>query len=89
MPINQNTENVIVSALALSVDERLAVLGAIHGSLVDPTIDHGPEESADEVAISWKDEIARRIADVDRGHVHTIPAEDAERMIRNDAKPPV
>jgi hypothetical protein len=46
MPINQNIENVIASALALPADERLAVIGAIHVSLADPTIDHGPEEAA-------------------------------------------
>lgn len=89
MPTNQNTENVIASVLALPADERLAVIGAIHVSLADPTIDHGPEEAADEVATAWKDEIGRRITDMDSGHVKTIPAEEAERMIRGDVKPAV
>ncbi len=89
MPTNQDTENVIAAVLALPADERLAVMDAIHFSLVDPKIDHGPGESLDVVTAIWKDEIAQRIADVDSGRVKTVPAEEAERMIRGDATPSV
>ena len=45
------------------------------------------EEPADEVEAAWKEEIARRIADIDSGRMKTIPADEAERMIRGDARP--
>lgn len=89
MTVNEQVQNVIQSALALPAEGRLAVMDAIHVSLVDPAIDHGPGEPAEEVAAAWKDEIARRIADVDSGRVQTIPADEAERMIRGDVKPAV
>ena len=89
MASNEPTQHLIASALALPIEQRLAVMDAIHASLADPTIDHGPTEPADEVASAWRDEIARRIADVDSGRVQTIPAEEAERMIRGDAEPAV
>lgn len=84
---HQNTNDVIASALSLPAEDRLAVLGAIHKSLADPSIDHGPEEPASDVQAVWRDEIARRLDDVRSGRVATIPAEDAERMIRGDAPP--
>ncbi|EAQ79372.1 hypothetical protein DSM3645_02813 [Blastopirellula marina DSM 3645] len=55
--------------------------------MADPSVDHGPEEPAAEVQAAWKDEIARRLEDVKRGRVATIPADEAERMIRGDAPP--
>ncbi|MCG8451019.1 MAG: addiction module protein [Pirellulales bacterium] len=89
MPTNEQIQDVIASVLALPAEQRLEVMDAIHVSLVDSSIDHGPIEPAEDVAAAWKDEIARRIADVDNGRVKTIPAEQAERMIRGDAKPAV
>jgi len=89
MQSNDQIQDVIASALALPAEQRLAVMDAIHVSLAEPSIDHGPVDSADEVAAAWKDEIARRIVDVDSDRVKTIPAEEAERMIRGDAKPTV
>lgn len=86
---NQKTENIIASAIALPVEERLAVIDAIHVSLADPTIDHGSEESSANVQAAWKEEIARRIDDINNGHITTIPADEAERMIRGDATPSV
>lgn len=87
MPKNEQIQGVIASALALPAEQRLEVMDAIHVSLADPSIDHGHGEPADDVALAWKDEIARRIADVDSGRVKTIQAKEAERMIRDDAKP--
>ena len=89
MPSNEQIQDVIASALALPAEQRLEVMDAIHVSLADPSIDHGPVEQADEVAAAWKEEIASRIADLDNGRVTTLPAEQAERMIRGDAKPAV
>ena len=89
MPHNEQIQDVIASALALPAEQRLEVMDAIHVSLADPSIDHGPTEASEKVASAWKDEIAHRITDVDSGRVKTIPAEEAERMIRGDAKPSV
>jgi hypothetical protein len=83
------TDNLIDSILRLPLEERERVFIAVQKSLIDETLDHGPEEPADEVEAAWSDEIARRIADIDSGRVKTIPAEEAERMIRRDAKPAV
>jgi putative addiction module component (TIGR02574 family) len=89
MSTNLTTHEIIASALRLPLPAREEVIHALQESLVDSTIDHGPEESANEVESAWADEIARRIADIDSGRVKTIPAEEAERMIRGDIKPRV
>ncbi len=89
MATNEQIESLIKSALALPAEQRLAVMDAIHVSLSDPAMDHGPEESADEVAATWKGEIADRIADVESGRVKMVPAEDAEGMVRSNARPPL
>jgi hypothetical protein len=83
------TDNLIATILQLPLVERERVLVAVQKSLIDETLDYGPEEPADEVEAAWSNEIARRIADIDSGRVKTIPAEEAERMIRGDAKPAV
>jgi putative addiction module component (TIGR02574 family) len=89
MPSNLTSQEIIASALQLTCPEREQIVAALQASLVDEPIDHGPEEPADEVEAAWSDEIARRIADIDSGRVKTIPANEAERMIRGDARPNV
>jgi hypothetical protein len=89
MSTDQRVCDVIASALALPEEHRLRVMDAIHASLSDPTIDHGPTDDADEVSACWQAEILRRIDDVVSGRVETITAEQAERMIRDDAEPAV
>jgi putative addiction module component (TIGR02574 family) len=54
--------------------------------MVDDSNDHGPAEPANEVETAWSEEVARRIADIDSGRVKTIPAEEAERIIRGEVK---
>jgi hypothetical protein len=39
------------------------------------------------VETAWSDEIARRIADVNAGRSKTILLDEAEEMIRGDARP--
>ncbi len=87
MATNMTPHEIIASALQLPVAERERVIDALQESLIAETVDHGPEEPADEVEAAWSDEIARRIADIDSGRVKTIPAEEAERMIRGDGRP--
>ncbi len=87
MPTSQSTQSIIASALSLPAEQRLTVMDAIHVSLADPSVDHGPEENAELAQAAWKQEIARRIEEIDSGRVKTIPSDEAERMIRGDVKP--
>jgi putative addiction module component (TIGR02574 family) len=87
MSANLSTQEIIATALQLPLAERTRVYEALHESLIDESIDHGPEEPADEVEAAWSAEIAQRIADIDSGRVKTIPAEEAERMIRDHDRP--
>lgn len=84
---NPTTADIIASVLQLPLAARVEIVNALEQSLSDDSIEHGPEDPPDEVEAAWSDEIARRIADIDSGRVKTIPAEEAERMIRGDARP--
>jgi putative addiction module component (TIGR02574 family) len=84
MAIASTSAEIIASALRLPISERARIVDALQESLVDETIDHGPTEPPSEVETAWSDEIARRIAGIDTGGVKTIPAEDAERMMRGN-----
>jgi Putative addiction module component len=84
MTMNLTTHEIIVSALQLPFAAREEVIVALQESLIDSTIDHGPEEPADEVEAARGDEIVRRIADIDSGRVKTIPSKEAELFIRGE-----
>lgn len=81
------TQKVIVSALSLSVEQRREVLAAICESLADIAIDCDQEHSSLDIHTAWQDEITRRLDEVCSGRVQTIPADQAESMIRDDAPP--
>lgn len=87
MSINLSSEEIITSALQLPLSQREQVIEAIQESLIDHSLDHGPEESHASVQAGWSEEISRRIADFDAGRTKSVPADIAERMIRGDAKP--
>lgn len=89
MATNMTPDEIIATVLQLPLAEREQIFVALQESLIDQNIDHGPEDPADEVEAAWSEEIARRIADIDSGRVKTIPAGEAERMIRGDAQPEV
>jgi putative addiction module component (TIGR02574 family) len=89
MATNLTPHEIIASALQLPLAERERIVEALQESLIDADVDHGPVEPADEVEAAWSDEIARRIADIDSGRVKTIPFDEAERMIRGDARPSI
>jgi putative addiction module component (TIGR02574 family) len=78
---------IIDAALQLPIAEREQIAAALRESLIDDTVDHGPEEPADEVEAAWDDEIARRIADIDSGRVKTIPADEAWKIINGETRP--
>ncbi len=82
-----STDSVIAQAIALPEVDRIAVMDAIHLSLIDPSIDHGPKDNPEEVDSSWKEEIARRIEEVISGKAELVPAEEAEALIRSATKP--
>lgn len=73
---------IINSALQLPLAQREEVVDALQESLIDRSLDHGPEEPVDEVRVAWSNEIARRVADLDAGRIKAIPADVAEKMIR-------
>ena len=87
MSTNLTAHQVIASALQLPLADREQILHALQESLIDETIDHGPEDPADEVEAAWGDEIARRIADIDSGRVKTIPSEEAWKIINRPETP--
>lgn len=87
MATNLTTHEIIASALQLPLSAREEVIVALQESLIDATIDHGPEEPANEVEAAWGEEIARRIADIDSGRVKTIPSEEAWKFIDGQAPP--
>ena len=87
MAANLSPHEIIASALQLPLAEREQIVEALQESLIDETIDHGPEEPADVVEAAWSEEIARRIADIDSGRVKTVPSEEAWKIINGEAPP--
>jgi hypothetical protein len=87
MATNPTTTEIIATVLQLPLAERERIYDALHESLIDDSIDHGPEEPADEVEAAWGEEIARRIADIDSGLAKTISSEDAWKIINGEAPP--
>jgi hypothetical protein len=72
-------DELIAMILELPLEDRGQIYHAIHESLIDESIDHGPIEPADEVNAEWGEEIARRVADIDSGHLKTISAESGNK----------
>ena len=87
MSLNLTSQEIIESALQLPLDERERIFEARRESLIDDSIDHGSEDSPEEVQAAWSEEIAKRIADIDEGRVKTIPWEEAEKLIWGENKP--
>lgn len=65
---------VLRDALALPPEARAALVDSLIESL-DHTIDEGAEEA-------WREEIYRRLQQIDSGAVQLIPWEDARRRLR-------
>jgi putative addiction module component (TIGR02574 family) len=87
MATNLSTHEIITSALQLPLADRERIVDALQQSLIDETIDHGPEDPPHEVEAAWSDEIARRIDDIDSGRVKTIPSEEAWKIINGETPP--
>ena len=87
MAANVTSNELIALALQLPAAERERIFEALRESLIDESIDHGPEDPIEEVEAAWEDEIGRRIADIDSGRVKTIPSEQAWKIIHGDEPP--
>ncbi len=64
---------VLEEALRLPIEARAALAGHLLESL-DETVD-------EDVELAWSKEIARRIDDLDRGKVKTVPWSAARRQV--------
>jgi putative addiction module component (TIGR02574 family) len=71
--MTQEVAELLKKALALPAEARAALAGSLLESL-DDKLDAGAEEE-------WKQEIARRIAELDSGKVKPIPWAEARRQI--------
>ena len=64
--------------------EALQLPAMQRGRLADlllASLEGAIDESPDAIAEAWDEEIARRVADVDAGRTHFIPAEGAMRQL--------
>jgi putative addiction module component (TIGR02574 family) len=86
MASDLTVQQLIDAALLLPHADRERIVDILRESIIGEQTDHGPEEPADEVEAAWRDEIARRISDIDSGRVKTIPAEVAHKIIRGKIK---
>lgn len=66
---------VLRDALALSPEVRAALIDSLIGSL-DQAVDADAEET-------WREEIYRRLRQIDSGAVRLIPWEEARRRLRS------
>jgi putative addiction module component (TIGR02574 family) len=73
--MERDAAEVLRDALALSPEVRAALVDSLIGSL-DTAVDAAAEEA-------WRDEIYRRLQQIDGGAVHLIPWEDARRRLRS------
>lgn len=66
-----NLEQIEALALALPLKER----GELAHRLI-VSLDGEPEDTPEEIAQAWDEEIARRVADMEAGRTKWIPAEE-------------
>jgi len=73
--MERDAAEVLRDALALSPEVRAALVDSLIGSL-DTEVDAAAEEA-------WREEICRRLQQIDSGAVPLIPWEDARRLLRS------
>jgi putative addiction module component (TIGR02574 family) len=78
--MSRTMAHLLEEALHLTEPER----GELAARLIDSLETTGEDDDAD-VAASWREEIARRLADMDHGRVQTIPWSEARRMIQDES----
>jgi putative addiction module component (TIGR02574 family) len=78
--MSRKMAHLLEEALHLSEQDRAELVARLIDSLEPP--------AEDDVA-SWREEIARRLADLDQGRVQTVPWSEARRMIQDESDPDV
>ena len=78
MPEMPNADELIATAMQLPISDRVALANAMLSSIEPPT---GSETTQEEVDAAWDAEIARRIDDIDRGRVKTVPSSEVWKRI--------
>ena len=73
--MERDAAELLRDALALPPEGRAALVDTLIGSL-DQAVDAAAESA-------WRDEIYRRLQQIDSGAVHLIPWEDARRRLRS------
>lgn len=68
-------ESVLVAALRLSMEHRVALAAELIQSIDEP------HDASEDVERAWVDEIQQRLADVDAGLVRPIPWPEARHRI--------
>ncbi|HYW45311.1 MAG TPA: addiction module protein [Bryobacteraceae bacterium] len=77
--MERDAAEVLRDALALSPEARAALIDSLIGSL-DQAVDAGAEEA-------WREEIERRLQQIDSGAVELIPWDEARRRLRSRLEP--
>ena len=78
MPDTPNADELIATAMQLPISDRVALANAMLSSIEPPT---GSETTQDEVDAAWEVEIARRVDDIDKGRVKTVPSSEVWKRI--------
>ncbi len=73
--MSDKSKVVLEEALKLTVNERAEVAEQLIASL-----DEAPDTDAEQ---AWQEEIQRRLQQIDRGEVKTIPWEEVQRRLRH------
>jgi putative addiction module component (TIGR02574 family) len=73
--MERDAAEILRDALALSPDVRAALIDSLIGSL-DQAVDAVAEEA-------WREEIYRRLQQIDSGAVPLVPWEEARRRLRS------
>ncbi len=74
--MTQKAQVLLEEALKLSANERAEVAEQLIASL-DDAPDTGVEQA-------WQEEVQRRLGQIERGEVNTIPWEEVQRRLRHD-----
>ncbi len=78
---DDRSRQLLDDVMRLPAEQRAAMAAALIESL-DPEVDHDAEAA-------WSVEIARRLGEIERGAVQTVPWDQARRMIAADEQPDV
>lgn len=73
--MTQKSQVVLAEALKLPSNERAEVAEQLIASL-----DEAPDADVEE---AWQEEVQRRIGQIERGEVNTIPWEEVQRRLRH------